>query len=156
VVRVSIAYPDQKTPAVSSFPFSVEQDVGGVFLSDLLLYIGIALATAVVVTVAIGFSSRAVPTVYEDYSHIPHRTRIYYEIVSDVIREMRMYEGDRILVMAARVPGLEINSDTGRVISFTQDPASVVAALVKSFEMQFNKRVNFSLGKGVRGRAEVK
>jgi hypothetical protein len=69
---------------------------------------------------------------------------------------MRTHEGDKALSMAAQIPGLTINNDTGRVLGLTGEPASIVAALVSNYEKRFGKRVNFAFGKNMRERAAVR
>lgn len=156
-VSVSIAYTGQKSPAVASYPFTVERKIGGIFVSDLMLYGGIACASVLFASaVAWVVTRRGSPVGTEDYSDVPHEARIYYEVIGDIIRAMRTHEGDKALIMATQTPGLKINADTGRVLRLTEDPASVMAHLVREYEKQFGKRVNLAFGKNIKEHATVR
>ncbi len=150
---VSVSYGGQVAPAVSSFQFVVESSIFGVFLSDLFLYVMIALCSVVLVLAAIWFfewrhhNSKRVHT----YDHFPAQLRVYYEMVGGVIQEMRLHEGDRALTMASTISGLTINPVTGEVVNITGDPAVLIATLIGEYEKRFGKRVNLALGKGTSG-----
>jgi hypothetical protein len=156
-VKVSIAYTDQKSPAVASYPFTVERKVVGIFLSDLVLYGLIAFAAAALMLGSVWLVRRKRGSeISEDYSDVPRGVRVYYEIIGDTIRAMRAHEGDKALSMVAEIPGLTVNADTGHVLHITGEPASVVAALIAGYEKQFGKRINLAFGKNSQERATVR
>ena len=156
-VRVFVSYRGQQAPAVSSYPFTVERKIAGIFESDLLRYGIIALVSVLFVLGLVWifekYHHRAVAR--HDYSEIESKDRIYYEMVSDIIQQMRLHEGDKALLMAAKIPGLSIDTASGRVSHVEKDPATVVASLVSEYESVFGKHINLSL-KGMNGRAIVK
>ena len=143
-VETSLSYAGQQTPAVSRFTFNVAPSQGG--NNDLLYVAGIGLA----ILLLFGFLYvRRVRTrgrfVVHDYSDKPKEERIYYEIISDTIMEMRQRAGDRALEVATHTEELEVDEKTGRVQKITGSPAKVVADLVSGYEKALGKKVSFSL-----------
>ena len=146
VVKTAIIYGGQVVPAITEFPFTVERKILGLFQSDFFLYGGIILlASLAAVLFGYGLMSRR-RTRYEpfDYSNQPKNNRIYYEIVSDTIGQMRQQSGERALEIAAHTPGLIIDEKTGRVLGITESPSKVVANLVSEYEKTLGKKVSFS------------
>jgi hypothetical protein len=155
---VSVAYSGQIAPAVSSYQFTVERKILGVFISDFLKYGFITLVSILFVLGLVWIFERYHHNrqLGHDYSHVPSKTRIYYEIIGDVIQQMRLHEGDTALKMATEVGGLHIDPNTGKVIEIDGDPATVVASLVSEYEQVFGKKINLSFAKNANGKAMVK
>jgi hypothetical protein len=144
----NLLYQGQMAPATSRFAFTVERKFFGLFLGDLLWLCGI-IAFIFVGNAALIWILRAPIQrrgfAMHDYSDKPREERIYYEIVSDTIAQMRQRAGDRALDVALRTEGLMIDGKTGRVLRLTENPAKVVAGLVSGYEKAFGKKVSFSL-----------
>ncbi|MEJ0053955.1 MAG: hypothetical protein WDN10_04515 [bacterium] len=142
-------YPFQEAPAVSRFSFTVERAYLGVYITDWLRYGGLALLLALASFIGgrLLIRARARRAVLHDYADKPKDERIYYEIISDTVSQMRQRAGDRALEIAAKTKGLSIDSDTGKVLKITENPAQVVAALVSGYEAALGKKVSFALRK---------
>ena len=150
---ISITYAGQKAPATTQFPFTVERRILGLYQSAFFLYGGISILVAILAAL-FGYSligrrrrERFAPL---EYPNKPKGERIYYEIVSDTIAQMRQRAGDRALAVALHTKGLSVDEKTGRVLNITEDPAKVVAALVEGYERELGKQVSFSLRKDIR------
>jgi acyl-CoA thioesterase FadM len=156
--KTSVIYPGQKAPAVGSYEFKVERKFFGVFMSDLIIYSSIALGGLGVSFLVLWLvrRNRAASLAPHDYSSLPSDIRIYYEIVEDVIRQMRFHEGDKALAMTSKVSSLAVNATTGKVMRITGDPAAAVAALVSEYEKNFGRRVNISFSHKRENRATVR
>lgn len=148
IARVAITYPGQSQPASSSFRFTVAPALFGVFLRDAAMYV---LALAAASGGAYLLLRRHPARKGHEYSHIPPSARIYYEIISDILHEMRLHSGDKALVLARNVPGLTIGDD-GRIQAVNGDPADVVARLIEAYETDSNSRISLSFGKRARKR----
>ena len=148
IAKTSIIYQGQLTPALSQFSFIVENKIFGIFQSDFIFYSSISVLVGVLLVLFGRFLfnrfrvSRFTPL---DYRNIPANDRIYYEILSDTIMQMRGHVGDRALLIAAGISGLNIEAQSGRVLGFTEDPSKVIANLVSEYEKQLGKKVSFSL-----------
>lgn len=147
IAKTSIIYQDQLVPATTQFPFKVERKILGFFQTDFFLYGGIILFLGILAFV-FGHASikrrRAMRLVPSDYSDIPHDKRIFYEILSDTIMEMRGRVGEDALLIAAGIDGLQIDKKTGRVLAMTEHPSKIIAALVSEYEKLLGKKVSFS------------
>lgn len=147
-VQTSMKYPYQEAPAVSKFQIVVEEKIGGFFISDLILY-GIILAIIIIIAIILTyFLSRKKPEFdvdYYDYSDKPKDQMIYYEILSDIISEMRLRVGDDALIIAEDIPGLTINAKTGLIIDIKKEPAEIIALLIARYGKILGKKVSFSL-----------
>ena len=146
--KTYISYQGQLVPAVSSFPFKVERKIAGFFQSDFIYYLGFTLFISIL-TLIFGHTlmkhyrkNRLSPI---DYSDIPHDLRIFYEILSDTIMEMRERVGDDAISIATKIDGLKIDKDTGRVLELSSSPAKIIATLVSEYEKLLGKKVSFSL-----------
>ena len=147
IAKSSISYQGQVTPATTEFPFTVERKFLGLFKSDFLRYGGITVLISILM-VLLGHAlikhrrkGRFTPF---DYSDKPKEERIYYEILSDTIGQMRQRAGDRALDVATHTEGLVVDEKTGRVLKLTDSPAKVVAGLVSGYEHALGKKVSFS------------
>lgn len=145
--KTSIIYQGQATPAATEFTFSVERKIFGLFQNEFFLYGGIMLVLGIV-TVLIAYSlakrhnsSRFNPI---NYSNIPHNDRVFYELISDTIIDMRRRVGDRALDIASSIEGLTIDKETGRIVKLTRSPSRVIAELVSGYEKILGEKVSFS------------
>lgn len=143
----SIIYQGQVVPATSQFPFTVERKILGIFQSDFFLYGFISIVVGVLL-VLFGHAlikhrktKRFIPFEYPDISH---DQRIFYEILSDTIMEMRERVGDKALLIAANINGLKIDKETGRILDLTEHPSKIIATLVSEYEKLLGKKVSFS------------
>lgn len=151
VVRSSIAYQDQIVPATSEFPFTVERKMLGLFQSEFYFYGGITL----VVSVGAGIlghlwlrRQRRMRFAPLDYSDLPRRERIFYELVSDTIAQMRQHVGDQALAIAENIEGLVIEGESGRILKLKKSPAKIVGALIQEYEKSLGQKVSFALPRG--------
>ena len=151
-VETSMQYPYQVAPAVSKFQIIVEEKIAGFFISDLILY-GIILAIIIIIAIVLTyFLSRKKPEFnidYHDYSDKPKEKMIYYEILSDIIAEMRLRVGDDALKIAEDIPGLSINAKTGLVLDIKEESAKIIALLIARYEKILGQKVSFSLRKKI-------
>lgn len=148
IAKTSVTYDGQLVPTTTQFPFTVEKRILGLFRSDFILYGSVTLFLSVLM-VLLGYTlvkryrtARFVPL---DYSNIPHDKRIFFEILSDTIIQMRERVGYEALLIASRINGLKIDKETGRVLALTEHPAKIVATLVSEYEKLLGKKVSFSL-----------
>ena len=79
-----------------------------------------------------------------NYPDISHDKRIFYEIISDTIMQMRQRAGDDALNIALQIDGLKIDKDNGRVVSLTEQPSRIIATLVSEYEKLLGRKVSFS------------
>ncbi|HTE48774.1 MAG TPA: hypothetical protein VK675_02625 [Candidatus Paceibacterota bacterium] len=150
IAKTSITYGGQKVPATTQFSFTVERKIFGMFQSDLITFGGIIAVVGVIMIFlgrALRKHRRSMRLTPFDYSAIPHDVRTYYEILSDTIMEMRGRVGDEALLIAAAVDGLEINKETGQVISISGRPSKIIATLVFEYENLLGEKASFSLRK---------
>ena len=145
----TLRYVDQQQPAVSKFQFTVEKKIGGFFVSDLIFYsVVMALMIAIVTGILLYLVTRqrmGQRMVLHDYAGIPKAQRIYYEIVSDIIAQMRLRIGDDALEIAQHIPALEINDENGRVLHIAEDPAKIVALLIRRYQTFLGQPISFGL-----------
>lgn len=146
--RTSITYKGQLVPATSQFSFTVERKIFGLFQSDFYLYGGITLFLIILALLLGGAlikQHRKVRSALLDYSDVPHDKRIFYEIISDTVTQMRQRVGDEAIVIASNIPGLKIDKRSGRVLAMTDQPSKIIAKLVSDYEKLLGKKVSFSL-----------
>ena len=148
VVRSSIQYEDQLTPATTEFPFTVERKIFGIFQGTFILYASVVLLLSLIfcliALLILHRRRRETRSTPFDYSRIPRGERVFYELLSDTIGDMRQRVGDEALEIAKRVHGLVIDDKTGRVLKITREPSKVVAELVAGYERTLKKNVSFS------------
>lgn len=143
----NISYEGQEIPASSKFQFTVEKKIAGIFISQLILYgiitllIGIAFAIVSRLIIKHRQASRITPHEYPD---VPKQDRLFYEIISDVIMQMRHHIGNKALEIARNIDGLVINKDNGRVLEINKDPAEIVALLLLRYEKDTGKKMSFA------------
>jgi len=144
----SLNYPHQESPAVSSFQILVEEKIGGFFKNDLIIYSTLACAMVLIVIILFFVFARRSLKNYphlHDYSDKPKDQMIYYEILIDIISQMRLRIGNDALEIAKDIPELEINEKNGLVINIGSEPAKIIALLISRYEKTSGKRVSFGL-----------
>ncbi|HXK34980.1 MAG TPA: hypothetical protein VJ103_00515 [Candidatus Paceibacterota bacterium] len=147
-VTSEILYQGQEVPAVSSFSFTVERKFAGLFLSQLAIIFGIALVLGVILFYLFHLfgnrqkSGRIAP---HDYSEISKDDRIFYEILSDIIAQMRLRIGDKAIEFAGDIDGFSIDNETGRIINVSKNPAKIIALLILRYEQELDEKISFGL-----------
>jgi len=145
--ETSILYPGQNVPASSSYQFTVERKIGGIFLSDLILYGILTLFLGILVAVLghlIIKKRRADRFMPHEYPKIPLVNRVFYEIISDTIMQMRYQIGRKALEIAKDIDGLKIDEENGRVLEVKKKPAKIIALLISKYENILGQKVSFS------------
>ena len=79
-----------------------------------------------------------------EYPEEPKQDRLFYEIISDTITQMRSHKGDEAIRIAGKIEGLIINEENGKVLKINKDPAEIVALLILQYEKHFGKKMSFS------------
>ena len=150
IVRTSIFYKDQIVPATTEFPFTVEYKILGLFQDDFFLYGGVT----ILIAVFMGYIGhilvkhrRLARLVHLDYSYVPHSKRVFYELLSDTIMEMRERVGDVALAVASHIEGLQIDEETGRILKLSGSPSKIIAELVSGYEKALDQKVSFTFRK---------
>lgn len=142
-VTSSVSYPGQVSPAASSFRITIEPKIMGIFAIDLLLY-ALAIIALAIVSALIGkryAQKRTGRNAPLEYENIPSQERVFYEIASDIIAQIRYRIGNRALELAGEIPGLKIDKRTGRILKLTKDPAEVIAMLMYKYEKFLGKKI---------------
>jgi len=150
---VSLLYEGQKTPAISQFQFTVERKIFGIFVGQFLGFGAATLGASIAFAAAgmfIAKRRRLNRLKLHDYSHVPKGERLFYEITSDIITQMRFRVGEKALELAKNIEGLSINDD-GKILSITNDPAKIAALLILRYENSLGKRVSFAIRKQDQG-----
>lgn len=136
-VMSSITYDGQKVPATTKFSFLVERKILGLFEDEFYLYGGITFILCFIAGI-IGHilikKHRSTRIIIFDYSDIPKDERIFYEIVSDTIGQLRQHIGDRALDIASNINDLKIDLNTGRVIDIKKSPSKIISSLISECE----------------------
>lgn len=144
----AILYAGQEFPATAQFEFLVRQKFAGYFLSEWLIY-GIVIVLLGFMAFLIGRSlfkkDKSGRLNSSDYSDVPKNDRVFYEILSDIITQMRLRVGDKAIEIAKGIEGLEISEDTGQIIQITKNPAKIVAILILKYENELGEKVSFAL-----------
>jgi len=144
----SLKYPYQEDPAVSKFSILVEKKIAGFFKSDLIFYPAAVISAGVLLSMFFYLflkQRQQHSIVFHDYSDKPKDQMIYYEILSDIISQMRLRIGDDALDMAKDIPDLEINDKNGKILNIKKEPAKIVALLVGRYEKFSGKEFSFGL-----------
>lgn len=146
-IKTSIAYRGQVAPASTSFTFTIETKILGVFKSSFILYASLTAILCFCLTIIVyNLVKRSRRHRYSpiDYSNIPRAQRVFYELVSDTVMNMRQQVGTKALDIAASVEGLTIDAETGRVMRLIGSPSKIVADLVSGYEKTLGKKVSFA------------
>ena len=146
IASSNIIYEGQEVPATSKFEFTVERKIAGIFVGQFILYgvITILIGIAFAVSSRLIIKRRTSRLAPHEYSDVPKEKRLFYEIISDMIMQMRYHTGDQAIQIAAKIDGLVINEDNGRVLKINKDPAEIVALLVLQYQKIFGKKMVFS------------
>jgi len=144
IATSNIIYAGQEVPATSKFEFTVERKIAGIFVSQLILYGGFTLFIGFIFAIIsrLIIKNRVSRLAIHDYSQISKPTRIYYEMVSDMIMQMHNSVGDKAYEMASTmIDGLIIDKDTGKVLSINKDPSEIVSLLLVRYQSLFGKKL---------------
>jgi len=146
IASSKITYEGQEVPATSKFEFSVERKIAGIFVSQFILYgtVTILVGIAFAVLSRLIIKRRASRSNPHEYSDVPKEERLFYEIISDIIMQMRSHKGDQAIQIAGKIDGLVINEENGRVLKINKDPAEIVALLILQYQKSFGKKMVFS------------
>lgn len=79
-----------------------------------------------------------------EYPDIPKEERIFYEIVSDIIMQMRQRVGDKALDIAKNIDDLVIDENNGRVLDIKKSPAKIIALLILKYEKMLGEKISFA------------
>ena len=145
--QASITYQDQIVPATTEFSFTVENRLFGLFRNELMIYGGVTLLASILmgilgrILVKKHRISRFKPL---EYSEIPRDKRVFYELISDTVLNMRERVGDVAIDIASHIEGLVIDENTGKVLKISKSPSKIIAVLVDKYEKTLNQKVSFS------------
>ena len=114
-----------------------------VFWSVVLIGL-ILLAIQIHMAKRLGRRGRFAPHEYPD---IPRKNRMFYEIISDIIGQMRYRVGDRALDIAKNIECLVIDEKDGKVIKIKKSPEKIIALLILEYEKHLGKKISFALRK---------
>jgi len=140
-----IEYDGQKVPAISEFQFTVENKVFGIFLSRFILYTIVGIFLAVILIFIGRFINKKRRSRFEvhDYSDTKKEERVFYEMISDIIMQMRYQYGKRAIELAQKIEGLIVEDESGKVLDINKDPAEIVSLLMIYYKKEFGKNANF-------------
>ncbi len=138
-----ITYQDQVVPATTEFTFTVDHKYFGLFFDDFLKYSSITM----VLGVLLGMIGHILVKRYRvarlkpfEYSSLPHNERVFYELLSDTLLDMRKRVGDVALDIATDIDGFKIDKNTGQVLQISKSPSKIIALLVSRYEGLFGKK----------------
>ena len=140
-----VTYEGQEVPATSRFQFTVERKIAGVFVSQLILYGAITLLVGIVFVVISRLilkrrMSRLVPHEYPD---VLKQNRLFYEIISDIIMQMRCHVGNRAIKIANNIESLSIDENNGKVLEINKDPTEIVTLLMLQYKKHLGAEIKF-------------
>lgn len=146
----SVVYQGQTVPAAANYQFTVERKILGLFVSQFIIYgiitvfVGIAF---VIVSRLIKKKLRVSRLAPHEYPGIPKEERIFYEIVSDIIAQMRQRVGDRALDIVKSIDDLVIDESNGKVLCIKKSPAKIIALLILKYEKLLGQKISFAFPK---------
>lgn len=140
-----IEYEGQKVPATSQFQFTIEKKILGVFVSQFIIYTIIGVILAVILILVGRFINRRRRSRFEahDYSDIKKEERVFYELIGDMIMQMRYQKGKRAIELAQKIEGLVVDDESGKVLDINKDPAEIVTLLMIYYKKEFGKKADF-------------
>lgn len=156
IAVVALNYPGQESPAVSRFNFLVEEKIAGFFRNDLFLYaVFIIVIILVVVFITYFFAAARSHRRFKlyDYSNKPKNQIIYYEILSDIISQMRLRIGDDAIKIAEDIPNFKIDKKTGYIVDIGDNPAKITALLIVRYEKLLGHPLSFGVGETLQHKA---
>jgi hypothetical protein len=139
----TVTYPGQIAPATSNFRFMVEPKIFGIFVNDLVFcLIALILLAGAAAFVGNLYAKRRISRRAPiEYEMMPPHERIFYEITSDIIGQMRNQIGNKALAMANEIDGLSIDPNGGRVIKMAKDPSELIALLIYKYEKIIGRKI---------------
>ncbi len=139
----TVTYPGQIAPASSKFRFKIEPKIFGIFLSDFVLcLIGLILLAGMAAFIGNFYAGRRISRGSPlEYKKTPTRDRLFYEITSDIIAQIRNQIGNKALIMANQIDGLLVDNRTGRVIKMEKDPSEIIALLIYKYENALGRKI---------------
>ncbi|TSC77727.1 MAG: hypothetical protein G01um101429_995 [Parcubacteria group bacterium Gr01-1014_29] len=143
-----ITYQGQKVPAVANYQFTVERKIAGMFASQFLIYGAITVVVGIIGAAAsrlIKKKLRVSRLTPHEYPEIPKEERIFYEIISDIIAQMRYRVGDKALDIARGIDDLIIDGNSGKVMSVKKSPAKIIALLILKYEKLLGQKISFAM-----------
>ncbi len=144
----SIVYQGQTVPATASYQFTVERRILGLFVSQFIIYSIITVLVGIAFVIAsrlIKKKLRVSRLAPHEYPDVPKEERIFYEIVSDIIAQMRQRVGDRAIDIAKSIDDLVIDENNGRVLDIKKSPAKIIALLILKYEKMLGQKISFAL-----------
>ncbi len=154
VINIKVSDYDRLSEEVSA-SFHVVREKGAQIKIYFLIVLGAVIFVALLVITQIymarnikGRRHRLAPHEYPD---VPEHDRLFYEIVSDTIMQMRYRAGDKAIELAQSIDGLTIDEKNGRVLKISKNPAKIIALLVLRYETLLGKKVSFALRKVDKG-----
>lgn len=139
----SVLYSGKTIADVLKLQFVVENKFAGFFVSQLLSTVNILLLFVVILVLFNKFfvlkSRKVIPY---DYTSIPESERVYYEMISDMIIQIHDSIGDKAYKMANAIPGLSVDSESGKIMRIAKDPSEVMSVLFIKYQTVFKKKLN--------------
>lgn len=80
-----------------------------------------------------------------EYPKVPKRDRLFYEIISDTIMQMRYRVGEKAIKIAQNIDGLLVDKNNGKVLEIKKDPAKIIALIVLRYEQHLGKKISFAV-----------
>ena len=143
-----ITYQGQKVPATANYQFTVERKIAGMFVSQFLIYGTVTIIVGIMGAVAsrlIKKKLRVSRLAPHEYPEITKEERIFYEIISDIIAQMRYRVGDKALDIARGIDDLIIDEGNGKVLKVKKSPAKIIALLILKYEKLLGQKVSFAI-----------
>jgi hypothetical protein len=143
-----ITYQGQKVPATANYQFTVERKIAGMFVSQFLIYGAVTIVVGIMGAVAsrlIKKKLRVSRLAPHEYPEIPKEERIFYEIISDIIAQMRYRVGDKALDIAKSIDDLSIDKNNGKVLQIKKSPTKIIALLILKYEKLWGQKVSFAI-----------
>jgi hypothetical protein len=138
-IEASMKYPDQKTPAISRLPFQIEYKYFGFFINQLLILIGVIIVGCILslsVFWLINKRRKIVVSQFE-YKNIDKKLKPFYQLISDIILNMRQHLGDKAIILANQIAGLKV-AESGEVLLIEKEPMEIVTLLSLAYEKSLN------------------
>ncbi len=145
-----ITYQGQTVPATANYQFTVERKIAGIFVSQFIIYGIVTIIVGIIGAITsrlIKKKLRVSRLTPHEYPEIPKEEIIFYEIVSDIIAQMRQRVGDKALDIAKSIDDLVIDESNGRVLNIKKSPAKIIALLILKYEKMLGEKVSFAFPK---------
>ena len=142
-----ITYQGQKVSATANYQFTVERKIAGMFVSQFAVYGIITVFVGIVFVILsrlIKKKLRVSRLAPHEYPETPKEERIFYEIISDIIAQMRQRVGNKALDIAKSIDDLVIDENNGRILIIKKSPAKIIAFLILKYEKMLGEKVSFA------------